>query len=73
MEFYRVYNMDAAGEAISFKGFPAADDSDACAQALGHKVQGKWHAMELWAGCDSIDCSDLSHHGIGRRVSTQLA
>ena len=69
MEFYRSYNVDAAGNTIAFKGFPSDSDHNACVQALAYKAEGKWHTMELWTGCDSVDCSALSNRGLGRRVS----
>ncbi len=73
MEYYRAYNMDAAGKTVAFKGFPAESDRDACVQAHAYKERGKWHAMELWAGSCSIDCSDLPSRSLGRRVEPLLA
>ena len=69
MEFYRAYNVNQTGETLAFKGFPAETDRDACLQALTLKENGHWHTMELWTGCDSVDCSELHKHREPRRLS----
>ena len=68
MDFYRAYNVNAEGKTLSFKGFPAESDRDACMQASTIKENGNWHTLDLRTGVREVDCAALSGERLGRQV-----
>jgi hypothetical protein len=65
MKFYQAYHLDAKGETASLTNFMAANDADACENALVVLGNSKWPGLELRECGRHVHCAGVARSSMG--------
>ena len=60
MKFYRVYHIDAKGEAAGLTNFRTTSDALACEKALAIMTASRWPGIELWERGRQVHCKGIT-------------